>query len=295
MTPRAYQPHDRLVAPARRRPELWRLLAGLMLVATCAFGLNMVLWSLLRGMAPDYWGATALAGNRPGAMLAVLASFAFVTLGVGMAARALHDRSLLSLIGPVPEALLQFWRVFRLLLALGVLVLLLPPYDMGAPMQPNLPLSRWLLLLPASLLVVLIQTSAEEILFRGYLQQQLAARFRSPLIWAVVPSILFAAGHYVPAEAGPNAPLVAAWAGLFGLLMADLTARAGTLGPAIAVHMFNNIVSLLLFSAPGQLNGLALYLLPYDLSDSERILPWLAVDFVSMILTWLAARVAIRR
>ncbi|MFC6688343.1 CPBP family intramembrane glutamic endopeptidase [Jhaorihella thermophila] len=162
-------------------------------------------------------------------------------------------------------------------------------------MQPNLPLSRWLLLLPASLLVVLIQTSAEEILFRGYLQQQLAARFRSPLIWAVVPSVLFAAGHYVPAEAGPNAPLVAAWAGLFGLLMADLTARAGTLGPAIAVHMFNNITSLLLFSTPGQLNGLALYLLPYDLSDSEGILPWLAVDFVSIILTWLAARVAIRR
>ncbi|MFC3118697.1 type II CAAX prenyl endopeptidase Rce1 family protein [Jhaorihella thermophila] len=66
-------------------------------------------------------------------------------------------------------------------------------------------------------------------------------------MWAVVPSVLFAAGHYVPAEAGPNAPLVAAWAGLFGLLMADLTARAGTLGPAIAVHMFNNITSLLLF------------------------------------------------
>ena len=59
--------------------------------------------------------------------------------------------------------------------------------------------------------------------------------------------------------------------------------------------MFNNVTSQLVFAVPGRLNGLALYLLPYDLSDSDRILPWLAVDFVSMILTWLAARVAIRR
>jgi DNA-directed RNA polymerase subunit RPC12/RpoP len=39
---------------------------------------------------------------------------------------------------------------------------------------------------------VLIQTGAEEVLFRGYLQQQLAARFASPIAWMVLPSAIFA-------------------------------------------------------------------------------------------------------
>ncbi len=50
----------------------------------------------------------------------------------------------------------------------------------------------------------LIQTGAEELVFRGYLQQQLAARFASPLIWMVLPALIFGAVHYDPATAGPN-------------------------------------------------------------------------------------------
>ncbi len=30
----------------------------------------------------------------------------------------------------------------------------------------------------------------EELVFRGYLQSQLAARFRSPLVWIVLPSLM---------------------------------------------------------------------------------------------------------
>jgi len=181
------------------------------------------------------------------------------------------------------------------LLALGGVLLLLPPYQMDAPMVPNLPVLTWLALLPLSLLALLVQTSAEEILFRGYIQQGLAARFRHPLIWLVLPSVLFALGHYLPAEAGENAVLITIWAGVFGLLMADLTARAGTIGPAVAVHFFNNFTALILFSSPTSLNGLALYLLPYEMSDVQALRPWMVVDFAIMIIGWLVARLAIRR
>lgn len=95
-----------------------------------------------------------------------------------------------------------------------------------------------------------------------------------------------------PAE---NAVLIVLWAGVFGLLMADLTARSGTLGPAIAVHFFNNISALLVFASPTSLYGLSLYLMPYDLSDAEALRPWLAVDFALMLVSWLTARLAIRR
>ena len=228
-------------------------------------------------------------------MLAMLGGFGFVTAGVFVAARLLQNRSLFSIAGEPRELVRQFIRVSLYLLILAGVMLLLPPYQMDAPMEANLPVLIWLALLPFSVLALLLQTSAEEILFRGYIQQSLAARFRHPLIWLVLPSVLFALGHYLPAEAGDNAVLIAIWAGMFGLLMADLTARAGTIGPAVAVHFFNNFTALLLFSSPTSLNGLALYLLPYEMSDAEALRPWMAVDFAIMIVGWLVARLAIRR
>ncbi|MFC6636344.1 CPBP family intramembrane glutamic endopeptidase [Sulfitobacter sediminilitoris] len=142
---------------------------------------------------------------------------------------------------------------------------------------------------------VLVQVSAEEIVFRGYVQQQLAARFKSPMIWMVLPSVLFALGHYLPDTAGENALIIAIWAGVFGILMADLTARSGSLGPAIAVHFWNNVSAMLIVSLPDELSGLALYLSPFSMEDTEALQAWLPVDFAMMFVLWLAARVAIRR
>ncbi|KUJ76437.1 CAAX protease [Ruegeria marisrubri] len=292
---RVYAAHEQLVAPARRYPELWRLLAGLLLMAVVVFGLNAFLLTLVTKLGSDELIRGFLTGANPGALLLLLGSFGFLILGVAAAARTFQRRSLESIVGPLAQARQQFWRVLRVLLILGAVLFVLPPYDMGAPLQPNLQLSVWLLILPFSLAAILIQTSAEEILFRGYLQQCLAARFRAPVIWMVIPSILFAAGHYVPAQAGENAALIALWSGAFGVLMADLTARAGTLGPAIALHFFNNLIALLFIALPDSLDGLALYLLPYEMSDTERLRAWLVVDFALMLVAWLAARLALRR
>ena len=85
-------------------------------------------------------------------------------------------------------------------------------------MTRNLPFWTWFGLLPLSIAAVLVQTGSEEILFRGYIQQALAARFRHPAVWLLGPSALFALGHYLPAEAGDNALVITAWAGLFGVL-----------------------------------------------------------------------------
>ena len=106
---------------------------------------------------------------------------------------------------------------------------------------------------------------------------------------------MFAAGHYAPGITGENAALVATWSCVFGLLAADLTARSGTLGPAIALHFLNNTVALLFISLPETLSGLALYLLPYDMSQTGLLRQWLFVDFAVMMVCWLTARLALRR
>lgn len=290
-----YQAQAELVRPLRAQAGLWRLAAGLLLVALVSFTGSAVLYRAAAVLAPGPWLEGLSGGTNPAALLLLLGGFGFVSLGVAMAVRLLQGRSLLSVTGPPRQLLRQFGLTATALLVLSAALVALPPYGMGAPLEPNLPLMRWLVLLPLSLAGVLIQVSAEEILFRGYVQQTLAARFRQRWVWLCVPSVLFAAGHYLPAEAGGNAVPVALWAGLFGLLMADLTARAGTVGPAIAVHFFNNAAALLIAASPTSLHGLALYLMPYGLSDTEALRPWLAVDAVLMLVSWLAARLAIRR
>ncbi|CAD0186723.1 CAAX amino terminal protease self-immunity [Ruegeria sp. THAF57] len=293
--PAYYAAHEALVAEARPKPELWRLLVGLGLVAVVVTVLNLVLFSVVVGFGSNAVAEGFLTGSTPLAMIILLSSFGFVTLGVRMAVRRLQNRSLGSVLGSFRRSARQFWVVFRALLILGLVIAVLPPYDMGAPLTPNLDLSTWVLLLPLSLLAVLIQTSAEELLFRGYIQQSLAARFQSTIIWMGLPSLLFAIGHYAPAAAGDNAELIALWSCMFGLLAADLTARSGTLGPAIALHFFNNLIALLLISLPDNLSGLALFILPYDMSDTEMVRGWLYVDFAVMIVGWLTARLALRR
>ncbi|MFG6566310.1 CPBP family intramembrane glutamic endopeptidase [Sulfitobacter sp. 1A13679] len=293
-----YSAHAAFVAPARNTSALWRFFLGLFVAVVAYVALNELYFQTVYGLAgsaaPSLHG-DLLKGATPQAMYLLLFSFGTMAMAVAVTVRIVHRRSAGSLLGLPRRLWPSFRAVSGAMLLLGVTLAVLPPWSMGGELTPNLPLSRWLLLLPLSLLAVLVQVSAEEIVFRGYVQQQLAARFNAPLIWMVLPSVLFAAGHYLPAEAGENALMVALWAGVFGILMADLTARSGSLGPAIAVHLWNNVSAILIVSLPDDLSGLALYLTPFSMDDAAALRSWLPVDFALMLVSWLAARLAIRR
>jgi uncharacterized membrane protein len=96
-------------------------------------------------------------------------------------------------------------------------------------------------------------------------------------------------------QAGELAWVIVLWSALFGLALADLTARAGTLGPAIALHLINNATAILFISMPDSLSGLSLYHSPFDMSDEAMVRAWMPVEFMMILVSWLAARLAIRR
>lgn len=297
-TPAAYQMHEAFVSPARAYPQLWRLVVGLVLAAAGYLVLNQMFFQTIFGMMVTGQGSLlreVQSGSTPVGMYLLLFTFSFMTFAVGISARLLHKRRFDSLFGSVAQCWQDFRAVSAMMILLLVVVFVLPPWGMEAPLVPNMSLGTWVMLLAPSLVFVLIQTSAEEIVFRGYIQQQLAARFRSPLVWMALPAVLFALGHYLPDTAGENALMIAVWAGMFGILMSDLTARAGTLGPAIAVHFWNNVSAILVVSLPDDLSGLALYLTPFGMEDAAALAAWLPVDFAMMIVLWLGARLAIRR
>ena len=293
-----YSAHAAFYAPAVPSAALWRVVIGFLAASAIYLLLNNLLFGAVfsaLGAQSDVFYRDLLAGRTPFAMLLLLGSFGLMIAGVAVVTRIIHRRSFLGLIGPMELALRQFGAVLGIMVLLSAVIYILPPWDMGADYVSNMDFSKWLLLLPFSLIGVLIQVTAEEMVFRGYVQQQLAARFRSPLVWMVLPAALFALGHYLPDQAGENAFFIALWAGVFGMLMSDLTARSGSLGPAIAVHFSNNVAAILITSMPDDLSGLALYLTPFGMDNPEELRAWLPVDFALMLVSWLAARLAIRR
>jgi len=286
---------ESFVAPARARPAFWRLGLGAVLAAIIylagSFGTLVAVWT---ATAPgtDFltWSMQVAQPSTPFATYLVLfASFPFMALGVFLAARLLHARTPATLFGRAPVVLRHF--------AIGVAVtfgltalLLLPVLLVGFDGIPNLDPARWAMLLPLTILGVLVQTGAEELAFRGYLQQQLAARFRSPLAWLVLPSALFAVVHWNPEALGENAFLPLAVAFLFGLLAADLTAKTGSIGAAWGIHFANNFNGLALVATDGTITGLALYRTPYSASDPD-LMGWSVVpSFLLLAAAWYLTR-----
>ena len=292
----SYAPHEDFIHPARARSELWRVVVGYALIMAVELGLVYALFAVVSQVIGYDRAFSAFEGVFRSAVttrdtLLLLASFVFVAAGTAVVTVQLHRRSPLGLFGPPPRLLRDFRRTLRAaILVLGVIWLLAPGGDM---LDPNLPFGQWLLLLPLALPAILIQTGAEEMLFRGYLQQQLAARVAHPAVWMGVPSALFAWGHYNPDLMGGNAWVMAAWAATFACAAADLTARTGSLGAAVGLHFANNAAAILVAASPGPASGLSLYLYKQGLSAPMSGVE-IAVEFATIGVLWLAARVALR-
>ena len=288
---------DRYVDPARARPQIWRLLVGSILIALIylawlAFLFGVIWLSVGRAAMAD-WSARVAYPTTPTATLLLLASFIGMALAPMAAARWVHKRSVTSLFGPSVRVVREFGIAAATVLI--VYAVLLTIWSLQFDAIPNLSLGMWLSFLPLALCGVLIQTLAEELIFRGYLMQQLAARFRSPLIWMLLPCLIFGSLHYSPGTAGGNTWIVVASTTAFGLIAADLTRITGSIGSAWGYHFANNMVALLILSTDGTITGLALYLTPYSIDDMELV-PLLSLgDMATMVVLWLILRRVLRR
>ncbi len=292
-----YAAHQRLIAPALPSAALWRLLGGCVLTTVIFLSLTGGYAALCNAVLPaSAWGPDGnglVEATTPWGVLVNLFLFALMIAALALVMPILHRRQLPGLFGHGVLAWRQARRAGGYILGVYVVVSLLPLPD-GFAILPNVQMSIWLTFLPVTLLGLLIQVSAEEILFRGYIQSQLAARFSHPAVWMVLPSILFGLLHYQPSIMGDATWLIVIWAMLFGLAAADLTARSGTLGPAIALHLINNLSAIALVAPQGSFDGLALFTFPFGPEDTAILLQWLPVDLLVLLCSWLAARLALR-
>lgn len=296
---RAYSAFEQLVAPARPSATPLRLILGLVLCVMLVFTFVMLTSAVLNSaMSEDARAALDSSLDKasdPTGVLVNLFIFVFVLAALEIALRKVHGRSLGSVIGDWNTAKVQFKRTCGYLLGLYVVLMVFMPSDPDIAPQLNLEFGTWILYLPLALPALLIQVGAEEVLFRGYMQSQLAARYGRPLVWIVLPSVIFGLLHYDAELNGNNAWLVVLWATAFGVVAADLTARSGTLGPAVALHFFNNFYAIFVAAPSGYFDGMALYTYPFEISDDRAVWAWAPVDLMMLFVSWLTIRLALRR
>lgn len=147
-----------------------------------------------------------------------------------------------------------------------LIFLLVPDPSHLLTARTGLTLAQWAVaFLPVTALIIL-QSSAEEVVFRGYLVQILANRFASPLIWAALPVVLFTAAHWDPAALPYMNAVALASVLMFAAAATILLVVTGNLGACIGYHTANNIFAFLVISPEGVGDAFALYTYP-NLSD----------------------------
>lgn len=174
----------------------------------------------------------------------VLLSFTGVWLGVWIVAGLLHRRSLGSVLaGRGRWRNGQFWGGFAVAAGFSALMASLAVATGRGEMVGEADPFAWGLYVLPLAVAVAVQSCGEEVLFRGYLQQQLAARFRTPWIWLILPSVLFGLLHGGEGWQGIGYVLITA---LIGIVAGVMVWRTGSLAAAMGLHFGNNFSVFLL-------------------------------------------------
>lgn len=263
------------IAPMRANAAPWRVLAGIILAGA--------VWLPVVALGVSLAQGAGLAPDR-GVVVAFLLTFGVLPVVLGLVMRVLHRLPGARLLGPGER--LEGGRVLRGILVVAVIagLLTLPALGAGMLLRQH-PLGIWLLWLPAALPAVFLQATAEEIVFRGYLQTMLAARFASRWIWWFGPALLFGLLHWNPGL-GESAWLMVVAATLMGLVFGDIAARSGGIALPVGLHFANNAFALLVVATPSPLSGLALFLSPVDMSDPAEMRAALIGNILLIAVLW---------
>lgn len=154
-----------------------------------------------------------------------------------VAVRFIHQRPFRSLITTHPS--LDWKRVaqrFGFYLILVAAASLIEAVVFPGRYQVTWDTSEFLKFLPIVLILIPIQTTAEELLFRGYLMQSIGLITRRPLIPAAISSLVFMLLHMANPEVRSDMVLIPLYYLGVGLLFALVTLGDNRLELAIGAH-----------------------------------------------------------
>ena len=180
----------------------------------------------------------------------LLISFAFVLLGLFLVVRNLHNQTMLSVTtsrkkvdwSRVGFAFLV-WSVFTIVATL--LTYYYSPSDFIFNFKPI----PFLVLVVIGTVLIPIQTSAEEYIFRGYLMQGFANLAKNKWFPLVMTSIIFGGMHIFNPEVSKMGYIILVYYIGTGLLLGIITLMDEGMELALGFHAANNLVGALLVTS----------------------------------------------
>jgi uncharacterized protein len=230
--------------------EWWRYLLALSII--------VVMWLIIGSVPAVGLTVFILADGNPGTtfdtetqafigidpvipFVIIMLSFVLFFVGIFIAVRFVHQRRFTTLIasngirwGRIAQAF-GLWMLFAALIA-GLESWLYPGrYQLTFDPIP------FLISAILSLIFIPIQTSAEELLFRGYMLQATGLRIRNTLVLCILSGILFMLPHVFNPEVTSDTIFILFFYYAFGAFLALITLKDGGLELALGVHAANNL------------------------------------------------------
>ena len=180
----------------------------------------------------------------------MLLSFVFIMLGIIIVVRHLHSQTMLSV--TTSRKNMDWSRVgfaFVIWSLFTVVVTLLSYYYSPTDFVLNFKPIPFAILLIIGVVLIPIQTSSEEYIFRGYLMQGFANLARNKWIPLLMTSIIFGGMHIFNPEVSKIGYIILVYYIGTGLLLGIITLMDEGMELALGFHAANNLVGALLISS----------------------------------------------
>ncbi|MFG6685865.1 CPBP family intramembrane glutamic endopeptidase [Mariniflexile sp. HNIBRBA6329] len=180
----------------------------------------------------------------------MLLSFAVGLLGLLLVSRYLHNQSFTHLTTSRKKIdWKRFWLIFFVwgIISSGLVVVdyLMTPEDY----EINFKLVPFLILCVIAILLIPLQTSFEEYLFRGYLMQGIGVIVKNKWVPLLITSVVFGLLHIANPEVDKLGPIIMVYYIGTGLFMGIMTLMDEGLELSLGFHAANNLFTALLVTA----------------------------------------------
>lgn len=228
----------------------YQIFLGLIFIAFAQTkGLNIYSEETIKQILKD---PTSLGISKNIMLTLLLGMFIFTFIVFYVAIKYIHNKTFISLITAYPQ--IRWKRVFYAFAVWSVLYLIMFVVDYLFISKNNyvfnFNFNSFIVLCLISVCFLPIQTSFEEIFFRGYLMQGLSLVFKNGLIPLIITSLLFGIAHLSNPEVEEfGLAVMFPFYTLFGLFLGILALWNYGLELSIGIHAANNILSALLVTS----------------------------------------------
>ncbi len=238
----------------KKENNFWKYLVGSLIIAVASFigQIPLVIGVLVKSLSekkpfPTDENDLMRFLNSNLTLFLLMISFAFAMIGIYLVVRYLHRQTFLSVTTSRKKVdwnrvffAFSIWSLFTIISTL--IVYYLSPENFVVNFQPI----PFLILFIIGIIMIPIQTSTEEYVFRGYLMQGFANLSRNRWFPLVMTSVIFGGMHFFNPEVTKMGNIVMIYYIGTGFMLGIITLMDEGMELALGFHAANNLIGALL-------------------------------------------------